>query len=201
MIRIGLTGGIGSGKTTVAKIFELLGVPVYFADDEAKRIMSRDEPLKKEIQKHFGEEAYINGELNRVFLASKVFNDEGKLELLNSIVHPATLSDAEEWFDRQTTAYAIKEAALIFEAGSEKNLDYVIGVHAPAALRIKRSMERDNASRDKVIERMNRQMDEEEKMKLCDFVLKNDEQELLIPQVLALHEKLVAIAKQKIITK
>lgn len=201
MLRIGLTGGIGSGKTTVAKIFELLGVPVYYADDEAKRIMTGNESLKKEIQKYFGEAAYVNGELNRDFLASKVFNDKGKLELLNSIVHPATLSDADEWFDRQTTPYAIKEAALIFEAGSEKNLEYVIGVHAPAELRIKRSMERDNVSRDKVIERMNRQMDEEEKMKLCDFVLKNDEQELLIPQVLALHEKLVAIADQKIITK
>jgi dephospho-CoA kinase len=200
MLRIGLTGGIGSGKTTVAKIFELLDVPVYYADDEAKRIMNGDVALKKEIQKHFGEEAYINGELNRSYLASKVFNDKNKLALLNSLVHPATLSDADEWFNKQTTNYAIKEAALIFEAGS-KNLDHVIGVYAPAELRIKRSMERDGVNREKVIERMNRQMDEETKMKLCDFILKNDEQELLIPQVLALHEKLVAIAKEKIISK
>jgi len=198
MLRIGLTGGIGSGKTTVAKIFELLGVPVYYADDEAKRIMNEDETLKKAIQKHFGEEAYTNGDLNRDFLASKVFTNRSKLELLNSIVHPATLRDAAGWFDKQTTPYAIKEAALIFEAGS-KNLDFVIGVYAPVALRITRSMERDKVSREKVIERMDRQMDEEEKMKLCDFVLKNDEQELLVPQVLALHEKLVAIAKEKII--
>ena len=198
MLRIGLTGGIGSGKTTAAKIFELLGVPVYYADDEAKRIMNEDEQLKKEIQKHFGEGSYINGELNRSYLASKVFTDKYKLELLNSLVHPATLHDVAKWFGKQKTVYAIKEAALIFEAGSTKNLDYVIGVHAPAALRIKRSMERDVVSRDKVIERMNRQMDEEIKMKLCDFILKNDEQELLIPQVLSLHKKLLELAKQKI---
>src|SRR6266496_549937 len=108
MLKIGLTGGIGSGKTTVAKIFELLGVPVYYADDEAKRIMNEDESLKKEIQKHFGEESYINGELNRSYLASKVFNDKYKLELLNSLVHPATLHDVGEWFGKKKTAYAIK---------------------------------------------------------------------------------------------
>jgi dephospho-CoA kinase len=201
MLRIGLTGGIGSGKTTVAKIFELLGVPVYYADDEAKRIMNEDEILRKEIQKHFGEPAYVNGELNRNFLSSKVFNDKQKLDLLNSLVHPVTLRDAAEWFNKQATTYAIKEAALIFEAGSEKYLDYVIGVYAPAALRIKRSMERDNVSREKVTERMNRQLNEEEKMKRCDFVLKNDEQELLIPQVLALHKELLAMADQKISLK
>ena len=197
MLRIGLTGGIGSGKTTVAKIFELLGVPVYYADDEAKRIMNEDEALKKEIRKNFGEEAYINGELDRTFLASKVFNDKFKLELLNSLVHPVTLRDAADWFNKQTTPYAIKEAALIFEAGSAKDLDLVIGVSAPVAMRIKRSMERDGVGRDKVIERMSRQMDEEIKMKLCDFILKNDEQELLIPQTLALHENLLRIAEKK----
>ncbi len=197
MLRIGLTGGIGSGKTTAAKIFELLGIPVYYADDEAKRIMNSDEELKKEIQKHFGGEAYINGELDRAFLASKVFSDKFKLELLNSLVHPVTLRDAADWFNKQTTPYAIKEAALIFEAGSTKDLDLVIGVYAPAALRIKRSMERDDVGKDKVIERMNRQMDEETKMKLCDFILKNDEQELLIPQVLSLHENLLSIAEKK----
>src|SRR4051812_41129535 len=122
MLHIGLTGGIGSGKTTVAKIFELLGVPVYYADDEAKRMMNEDEDLKKQIQKHFGHESYENGELNRNYLASKVFSDKHKLELLNSIVHPATMSDVKEWFKKQTTAYAIKEAALIFEAGSSENL-------------------------------------------------------------------------------
>src|SRR5437773_8714653 len=143
-LRIGLTGGIGSGKTTAAKIFELLNVPVYYADDEAKRIMNEDEGLKKEIQKHFGDESYTNGELNRSYLASKVFNDKYKLELLNALVHPATFKDAGKWFSKQTTHYAIKEAALIFEAGSTENLHHVIGVYAPVALRIKRTMERDN---------------------------------------------------------
>jgi dephospho-CoA kinase len=197
MLHIGLTGGIGSGKTTVAKIFELLGVPVYYADDEAKRIMNEDEELKKEIQNHFGMDSYSNGQLNRGYLAEKVFHDKYKLDLLNSLVHPATIRDVAEWFGKQKAPYAIKEAALIFEADSGENLDYVIGVYAPAAMRIKRSMDRDQASREKIIGRMNGQLDEEIKMKLCDFVLKNDEQELLIPQVLSLHEKLKTIAAQK----
>lgn len=197
MLKIGLTGGIGSGKTTVAKIFELLGVPVYYADDEAKRIMNENDDLKKQIQNHFGDEAYVNGKLNRNFLAEKVFGDKYKLELLNSIVHPVTINDAKEWFKKQNAPYAIKEAALIFEAGVAESLDYVIGVYAPVALRIKRSMARDGVDREKVIERMTRQMDEEIKMKLCDFILKNDEQELLIPQVLTLHEKLLNLSKQR----
>jgi dephospho-CoA kinase len=201
MLHIGLTGGIGSGKTTVAKIFELLGIPVYYADDEAKRIMNENGELKKEIQKHFGEAAYTNGSLNRTYLASIVFADKYKLELLNALVHPVTIADAAAWFKKQTTPYAIKEAALIFEAGGAENLDYVIGVHAPVALRIKRSMQRDDTSREKIIERMSRQMDEEIKMKLCDFVLKNDEQEFLLTQTLELHKKLLELSTQKISVK
>src|ERR1043165_3634636 len=135
MMNIGLTGGIGSGKTTVAKIFELLGIPVYYADDSAKRIMSEDEDLKTAIQNQFGKEAYQNGELNRAYLSAKVFSDPSQLEVLNSIVHPATIRDAAKWMARQKTPYTIKEAALIFESGSAEQLDYVIGVYAPAPLR------------------------------------------------------------------
>lgn len=195
MLRIGITGGIGSGKSTVAKVFETLGVPVYYADDAAKRIMNEDEELKQQIKKHFGEAVYTNGKLNRKALAEIVFNDPGKLNQLNAITHPATIADAERWMQKQTTPYAIKEAALIFESGAQEFLDYVIGVTAPAPLRIQRTMHRDGITKEEVTARMNKQMDESIKMRLCDFVLKNDEQEMLLPQVIELHEKLLALSK------
>jgi len=197
MVRVGLTGGIGSGKTTVAKIFELLGVPVYYADDAAKQIMNEDEELKLAIQKQFGAEAYKNGVLDRSYLAAKVFNNPFLLEILNSLVHPATIRDALNWMNQQQSLYTIKEAALIFESGAAEQLDYIIGVSAPAALRIRRIMERNHASYDEVVERMNNQVDDKIKMKLCDFIIQNDEQKLVIPQVLELHEKLLQLAKEK----
>ena len=192
MLKIGLTGGIGSGKSTVAKVFEVLGIPVYYADEEAKRLMNEDEVLKEKIQELFGAESYTNGLLNRKYIADIVFHDPKKLEQLNALVHPLTINDANNWLQQQTTPYAIKEAALIFETGIHEYLDYVIGVYAPAPLRIQRVMERDNISLEAVMARMSKQMDEEEKMRLCNFVINNDEQQLLIPQVLALHEKLMA---------
>jgi dephospho-CoA kinase len=189
MIRVGLTGGIGSGKSVVAKIFETLGIPVYYADDAAKRLMNTDKELKAVIIKNFGEASYTNGELNRKFIASIVFNDKKKLELLNSFTHPATILDAEEWMKRQSSPYIIKEAALLFESGADKNLDHVIGVYAPLPLRIKRVLARDHLTEDEIMKRINRQMDEAEKMKLCAFIITNDEEELVIPQVLELDKK------------
>ena len=195
MLKVGLTGGIGSGKSTVAKVFEVLGTPVYYADDAAKRLMNEDEELKQKIQQQFGETVYTAGKLNRKVLADIVFNAPEKLELLNKIVHPATLKDADIWMEQNRTAYSIKEAALIFESGAHKHLDYVIGITAPAPLRMLRTMQRDNISREEVMARMDKQLDETIKMKLCDFVIVNDEQQMLLPQVLELHEKLLAISK------
>jgi dephospho-CoA kinase len=192
-LRIGLTGGIGSGKSTIARIFEVLGIPVYYADQEAKRIMNEDEQLRRQIIQHFGEKAYQETGLNNKYLAEIVFNNREKLELLNSLVHPATISDGERWMQRQKTPYAIKEAALIFESSTQEHLDYVIGVSAPEPLRILRAMQRDNISRDAVQARMQKQIQEVIKMRLCDFIIYNDEQQLVIPQVMALHEKLVKI--------
>lgn len=196
MLKIGLTGGIGSGKSTVAKVFETLGIPVYYADDAAKRIMNEDEELRKQIIAHFGEASYENEQLNRHHISSQVFNNGEKLALLNSIVHPVTIADAEKWMQQQQTPYAVKEAALIFEANADKQLDYVIGVSAPIDLRLKRVMDREGITVDKVQARMDKQMDEEEKMKRCDFIIYNDEKQLLIPQVIELHEKLVASGKK-----
>jgi len=196
MLRVGLTGGIGSGKSTVAKIFEVLGIPVYYADKAAKYLMNTDEELKKAIIKHFGEESYTNDQLNRPYIASLVFNDKEKLDLLNSFTHPATIRDANKWMLQQTSPYNIKEAALIFESGSAEHLDYVIGVYAPLPLRIKRLMDRDQITREEVQQRMSRQIDEDIKMRLCNTVIINDEQQLVTTQVLQLHERLLAMSKQ-----
>lgn len=189
MLRIGITGGIGSGKSTVAQIFNVLGIPVYSSDDAAKRLMNEDKELKNNIVKSFGKESYSNGKLNRKYLAEQAFRDRTKIELLNSLVHPATIKDAIGWMEKQTAPYVIKEAALIFESGSDKFLDAVIGVKSPLSLRIERTMKRNNVTANEIEARIKLQMDEDEKMALCDYIIVNDERQMLIPQVLLLHEK------------
>jgi dephospho-CoA kinase len=198
MLKVGLTGGIGSGKSTVAAIFEILGIPVYYADKEAKRLMIEDEGLPQSIKKLLGEECYLNGILNREYIASVVFNEPEKLEQLNQLIHPLTVTNSLEWMSKQKTPYAIKEAALIFESSSESHLDVIIGVTSPESLRIKRVMERDGIDEAAVRQRMSRQMREEEKIKRCDFVITNDEIVLLTPQVIRIHEALIKIAADKI---
>lgn len=193
MLKIGLTGGIGSGKSTVAKVFETLGIPVYYADEAAKRLMNTDQELKASIISHFGEAAYTESGLDRKYLAGIVFNNKEKLDLLNSLTHPATIRDAENWMRKQTSPYVIKEAALLFESGAEANLDKVIGVYTPEHIRIRRVMERDGVPADEIQKRMNRQMNEEMKMKRCDYVITNSGQEMLIPQVLKLHEQFLSM--------
>ena len=191
MLKIGLTGGVGSGKTTVSKIFASLGVPIFYADDIAKKIMSEDTILKQEIINLFGEEAYKET-LNRKHIADIVFNDTFKLEQLNALIHPRTIAAANKWMQQQTKPYVIKEAALMFEAGASTNLDYVIGVYAPQHLRINRVIKRNKFSREEVLKRINNQIDENIKMKLCDFVIVNDEQQPVLPQVINLHKKFIS---------
>jgi dephospho-CoA kinase len=194
MKKIGLTGGIGSGKSTIAHIFEVLNIPVYYADDASKRLLNEDEDLKKRVKIAFGEGAYPDGKLNRKYLSDQVFNDSQKIQLLNSLVHPATIRDASEWMKKQKAPYIIKEAALIFESGADKDLDYVIGVKSPLELRIKRTMNRDTISAEQVHARLDKQMDEAIKLNLCDYVIINDEQHMLIPQVLTLHEEFLELS-------
>ncbi|MDE3235560.1 MAG: dephospho-CoA kinase [Bacteroidota bacterium] len=201
MLKIGLTGGIGSGKSTVANIFKVLGIPVFDADSVAKKIMEEDEQLMYSIKKEFGDETYQNGKLNRKYLAGIVFHDAYKLEVLNAIVHPATIKAAALWMEQQQAPYVIKEAALMFESASAAGVDYIIGVYAPKHIRIKRVMERDHVGREEVIARMDKQINEEIKMKLCDFVIINDEQQLLIKQVLRLHEQFFALQERSTVIK
>ncbi len=191
MLRIGLTGGIGSGKSTVAAIFGLLGIPVLQADKLARTIMQENEDVKQQIVAAFGKESYENGLPNSAYIAGIVFKDPYQLAVLNAIVHPVTIRESEQWSLHQKAPYVIKEAALFFESGSAQGLDGIIGVSAPAHLRIKRVMNRDQLTRDQVIERMNQQIDQDLKMKLCDWVIVNDEQQLIVPQILQLHAEML----------
>jgi dephospho-CoA kinase len=195
-LQIGITGGIGSGKSLVCKIFQQLGVPIYDADSHAKELMTTDGILISAIKKEFGDLSYRpDGALNRTYLADRVFNDEKRLVLLNSLVHPRVRYDYEKWVaSHNHSRYVLKEAALLFEAASDKTLDKIIVVHAPEELRIKRVLHRD---RHRTVEQIKgiveKQMPEEEKMKRADYIIVNDETELIIPQVLKLHEAFTAI--------
>ncbi|MDE3252922.1 MAG: dephospho-CoA kinase [Bacteroidota bacterium] len=195
MLKIGLTGGIGSGKSTVAAIFRVLGIPVFQADLVARTLMETDQGLQKALRNTFGEAVFQEGRLDRKYLADLVFTDPYQLDLLNAIVHPVTIQAADDWAKQQTAPYVVKEAALFFEAGSAIGFDYMIGVSSPQTLRIHRVMQRDGVSRDEVLSRMKRQIQESIKMRLCDFVILNDEQHLLIPQVLTLHERFLKESK------
>jgi dephospho-CoA kinase len=196
MLKVGITGGIGSGKTTVSRLFQLLGVPVYYADDAAKELMNTNPGLREALIKNFGDAVYENGLLNRARLAATVLNKPEQLALLNSIVHPVVIGDASSWMEKQNAPVVMKEAAIFFESGSYVEMDFIIGVYAPESIRLKRVMKRDGADEKAIKDRMSRQMNEEEKMKRCDFVLQNDEETMLIPQVISLYKKLVELSQK-----
>ncbi|ERM82519.1 hypothetical protein P872_05705 [Rhodonellum psychrophilum GCM71 = DSM 17998] len=190
---VGLTGGIGSGKSTVAKVFQILNIPIYFADDRAKWLMAKDEGLKHKIKSEFGEAVYNeDGSLNRKHLAAEVFADDQKIKALNNLVHPAVREDFSIWASSQSAPYVLKEAALIFETGGDKDLDKVINVSSPLKVRVSRILMRD-AHRDEnqVNDIIDMQLPDEEKNSKSDFVIKNTDNKLLIPQVLQIHQKLL----------
>jgi dephospho-CoA kinase len=178
ILTVGITGGIGAGKTTVCKIFEELGAKVIYADELAKEIMENDESLKKKIKKIFGEKSYIGGKLNRKFIADIIFSSDEKRKLLESIVHPAVikriLSDLKKIADEGKYNFVVVEAALIFESGFDKELDYVLVVDADDEIKIKRIMERDKCSKEEVLKRMRAQLDSKIKRELADMVIIND---------------------------
>ncbi|MDR3697796.1 dephospho-CoA kinase [Mucilaginibacter sp.] len=191
MLKIGITGNIGSGKTTVSKVFEILGIPVFYADDAAKKVMVTDQQLIAEIKAAFGNISYFDdGTLNRKHIAAIVFNNDEQLARLNAIVHPATFRAFDAWVKTiSNVPYVLKEAALLFESASFKMCDYNIMVKAPFETRIERVIKRDGLSREDIEKREGYQFPEEKKSKLADFIITNDDSTLVIPQVLALHEK------------
>lgn len=189
MLKIGVTGGMGSGKTTVCKVFEILGIPVFYADAVAKSIMYTDQVLRQDIIKSFGEKSYSErGDLNRSYLSAIVFNSKTELEKLNALVHPAVFRAFDLWVESQEAVpYVVKEAALLFESDSYKMCDQTVLVKSPLEIRIERIKLRDGITREEIESRMNRQFSDEVKEKLADHILINDERQLLIPQILDLH--------------
>lgn len=189
---IGLTGGIGSGKTTVAKMFQDLGVPVYIADEEAKKLNDTSKTIIKGLKKLLGGTIYsADGKLNRKKMASMIFNDAELLAKVNNLIHPEVAKHFEKWTALQTVPYVLKEAAILFESGSHKNCDKVILVTAPEEIRIKRVMNRDKVSRGEVLSRMKNQWSEEEKRKLSDFIIENTDIAHTYSQVETLHMNLL----------
>lgn len=195
-LKVGLTGGIGSGKTTVSKLFKAMGVPIYYADDAAKWLMQNDQDLMAAIKKQFGDAIYTNDNiLDRAQLAGIVFNDADALKQLEALVHPAVHKHSIAWFKQhQNKAYTIKEAALMFESQSHLYLDKVITVFAPEEVRIARVMQRDGVSEAAVNARISQQMAASQKLALADYVIYNDGSQLLIPQVREIHKELVELA-------
>ena len=192
MYQLGLTGGIGSGKTLVCSILEKLGIPVYYADSGARRLMNSDAKLRNSIVEIFGAEVYNGAILDRNLLASKVFGNQEMLEKLNAMVHPAVRKDYSGWVESQKgVPYVVEEAAILFESGADSLLDGSVLVYAPEALRIKRVMKRDGVDEESVRSRMIHQMDEDKKKKRADHIIYNDEKEMLLPQVIALHNKVI----------
>ena len=189
---IGLTGGIGSGKSVVAKIFATIGIPVFNADEEAKRIMQTSPEIKTKLIEQFGTDIYNAHGLDKEKLAAIVFNDPFQLQLLNAIVHPVTIQAAKDWAAKQNSPYVIKEAALIFESGAADGLFKVIGVTAPLSLRTHRVMQRDGITKDQVDARMRNQISDTIKMRLCDYVIDNNNQQMVLPQVLEIDKAIRA---------
>jgi len=192
MLKIGLTGGIGSGKSTVARIFSTFNVPIYFADSETKKIFQKNESVREKMRQFFGNDIFLSSqEINKTKLSEIIFNDKTALQQVNNIVHPAVLEDFENWTKNfETKKYVIIEAAILFESGIYKYVDKIIAVSAPEFLRIERVKLRDNVSEQQVRQRIENQWNENEKIKLSHFVIFNDEKSLVIPQVLEIHKML-----------
>ena len=194
MLKIGITGGIGSGKTTVCKIFELLSIPVYYADMRAKELMVQNKTLIQNIIYLLGDESYTKDlQLNKKYIADKIFNDKEKLKGINALVHPVVKRDFKKWTEKQNSSYIIQENALLFDTGQYKELDYNILVSAPPEIRIFRVMQRDNTDFNSILARINNQMDEKYKTALADYFIINDGKHSLIKQIIELDKELTSI--------
>lgn len=188
---VGITGGIGSGKTTVAHMFQDLGIPVYNSDNEAKELTNSSQIIRTELISLFGTEAYKDGTLNRKFLAEKIFNDKLLLEKVNAIIHPQVALHFSNWVSEQNSKYVLKEAAILYESGAYKYCDLVILVIASEKERIRRVIERDKVSKEEVMARMKNQWSDERKMNLADFIIQNDDLSETLKQVISIHSQLI----------
>lgn len=191
MIIVGLTGGIGSGKTTVAKAFEGLGIPVYIADDEAKKLMMKSKIVKRKLIQLFGDKAYINGTLNKTLIADKIFNNSEYLKKMNAIIHPRVAKHFNKWALKQTSPYIIKEVAILFENNGDQLCDYIITVTAPKELRIKRLLNRDKTTKEKIEVIIKNQWSDKEKIKRSHFVINNINFDDIKEQVLNIHQEII----------
>ncbi len=195
---VGLTGGIGSGKSTITQIFCQLKIPIYEADTASKRIIDTDSELQKELIKLLGNEVMNESRINRRFMALKIFNNKELLKKVNALIHPAVGNDFEKWLKKQNPPYVIKEAAILFESGAHKQCDKIVVVAAtPQEMRINRIVKRGNVSREEAIIRMNNQWPEEQKVKKADYVIYNDGGQSIIKQVISIHESIIRQSNQK----
>jgi len=190
-MKLGITGGIGSGKTSVCKVFGVLGIPVFSADPEAQIIMNTDKSIVDGINDIAGKNIYPAGELDKTELAKLIFNDLDILRKVNSLVHPVVFQHFTEWAETQTAPYAIMEAAILFESGASNYVDRVATVLAPVEERISRVIKRNKLTREQVLERIKNQMDDEERIKLSDYVINNSENEMIIPVILDIHQDIL----------
>jgi len=190
-LQVGITGGIGAGKSIICKIFGVLGIPIYDADSKAKLLMQNNKELQQQIIKLFGPDSYTDGQLNRSYLAERVFNNSQNVKQLNQIVHPAVARDYGDWYSDQSqqTAYVVREAALMIESGSYRDLDSLITVEAPRSLRISRVQQRDpHRSKQQIEAIISKQLTDEQRLQYAHYVIQNDEMQLVVPQVLKLHQ-------------
>jgi dephospho-CoA kinase len=190
-MKLGVTGGIGSGKTSVCRVFNVLGIPVFSADPEAKEIMDNDKGIIRRINSIAGKDLYINGSLNRRELATLIFNDKTLLKEVNSLVHPVVLDRFKRWEMDQTAPYVILEAAILFESGGSKLVDRIATVVAPMEERVERVINRNSLSREQILERIRNQMDDDSRIKLSDYVINNSENDMIIPAILKIHEQIL----------
>jgi len=197
-IKLGVTGGIGSGKTSVCRVFDALGVPVFSADREAREIMENDNGIIRRINSITGKNLYINGGLDRMELATIIFNDNILLEKVNSLVHPVIFDHFRKWVLEQTAPYVIMEAAILFESGASKFVDKVATVVAPIEQRVERVVQRNKLSREQVMERMRNQMDDEARIKLSDYIIYNSENDMIIPSILNIHDDILTLINTQI---
>jgi dephospho-CoA kinase len=190
-MKLGVTGGIGSGKTSVCKVFSVLGIPVFFADPEANMVMNSDEKIIREIKKLAGDDLYSKGVLDRQKLASLIFNDQKLLRKVNSLVHPVVFDNFVRWTEDQNTPYVIMEAAILFESGASELVDRVATVIAPVEERIARVTQRNTLTREQVVERINNQIKDSERIKRSDYIINNSENDMIIPAIIKIHEDIL----------